>query len=117
MEYRSKNNGWRTFSEHWGFLTVVVVAVLTSQVLDFFTRLSGEPWICFYSIALAIASFGVALIFYAKLPLYRQRRFFTFGSGSLPERRRSFYRWGYGCAVFAVVLLFCLFLSRPWACG
>jgi hypothetical protein len=113
MEYRSKNNGWRTFSERWGFLSVVVVAVLTSQVLDFFSRLSGELWIWFYGIALGIALFGVCLIFYAKLPLYRERRFLTFGSGALPESRRSFYGRGYGCAVFAVVLLFRLFLSRP----
>jgi hypothetical protein len=113
MEYLNKNNGWRTFSEHWGYLIILVFAVAASQVLDFFTRLGGEPWIWFYGITLAIASFGVALIFYAKLPLYRKRRFLTFGSGSLPERRRSFYRWGYGFAVFAVVLLFCLFLSRP----
>jgi hypothetical protein len=112
MEYSSKNNGWRTFSEHWGFLTVLLVTVLGWQVLSFFTSLSGAPWIWFYGIALSLALFGVCLIFYAKLPLYRERRFVTFGSGALPQSRRSFYRWGYFCAVFAVVLLFCLFLSR-----
>ena len=62
--------------------------------------------------ALVVAGVGVTLIFYSKLPLYRQRRFFTFGSGALPESRRAFYRWGYRCVGFAVVLLLCLLLSR-----
>jgi hypothetical protein len=113
MDPRSQNNGLQTFLEHWGFLVVVVVAFFSSQVLTFFTRLSGTPWIWCYYVGLIIAAVGVALVFYAKLPLYRQRRFFTFGSRALPESRRSFYRWGYRCVTFIVALLLCLFLSRP----
>ena len=113
MEYRSKSNGLLTFIEHWWFLSIAIIAILASQVLSFFTRLSGTPWIWCYGIGLAIAAVGVSLIFYAKLPLYRQRRFLTFGSRALPESRRSFYRWGYRCVLFAVALLLCLFLSRP----
>jgi hypothetical protein len=113
MDYRSQNNGLQTFLEHWWFLSIAVIAVLTTLVLNFFTRLSGVPWIWCYVIGLAVAAVGVSLIFYAKLPLYRQRRFFTFGSRALPESRRSFYRWGYRCVLFAAALLLCLFLSRP----
>ncbi|MGA3266763.1 MAG: hypothetical protein ABSE16_08070 [Verrucomicrobiota bacterium] len=113
MEYRSDSNGLKTFLENWWFLYIAIVAFITSQVLDFFTRLSGTPWIWCYGIGLAVAAVGVALIFYAKLPLYRQRQFLTFGSRALPESRRSFYRWGYRCVLFAVALLSCLFLSRP----
>jgi hypothetical protein len=113
MEYRSKTNGLQTFVEHWRFLSIAVIAILTSQVLSFFSRLSGTPWIWCYGIGLAVAAVGVALIFYAKIPLYQQRRFLTFSSRALPERRRSFYRWGYRCVWFAVALLLCLFLSRP----
>ncbi len=113
MEYRSKSNGLLTFLEHWWLVCGAVIALLTSQVLSFFTRLSGAPWIWCYGVGLAVATVGVSLIFYAKLPLYRQRRFFTFGSRALPESRRTFYRWGYRCALFAIALLLCLFLSRP----
>jgi hypothetical protein len=113
MEYRSKDNGLQTFFEHWWFLSIIVIGVVTSQIIAFFTRLSGAPWIWCYAIGLAVAAVGVSLIFYAKLPLYRQRRFLTFGSRALPESRRSFYRWGYRCVLFAVALLLCLFLSRP----
>ena len=112
MEHRSENNGLHTFLEHWGFFVIVVVALLTSQVFNFFMGLTGMLWIYYYSIGLSAAAFGVALIFYAKLPLYRQRRFFTFGSRALPEGRRLFYRWGYRCVAFAVALLLCLLLSR-----
>jgi len=113
MEYRTKSNGLLTFLEHPWLVCGAVIALLASRLLTFFTRLSGAPWIWCYGIGLAVAAVGVSLIFYAKLPLYRQRRFFTFGSSPLPESRRAFYRWGYRCAFFAIALLLCLFLSRP----
>jgi hypothetical protein len=103
----------QTFLEHWGFLLMAIVGLLAAQVLMFFTRLTGTPWIWCYGVGLFVAAVGVALLFYSKLPLYRQRRFFTFGSAALPEGRRSFYRWGYRCVGFAVALLLCLLLSRP----
>src|SRR5688572_29890756 len=111
MDCQRQSNGLWTFLEHWWFLVVAISAFLASQVLSVFTRLSGTTWIWCYSIGLFCAGAGVALILYSKLPLYRQRRFFTFGSGALPESRRSFYRWGYRCVIFAVGLLLCLLLG------
>jgi hypothetical protein len=113
MEHRRQSNGLWTFLEHWWYLLLAAFVILASQVLDFLARLSGIPWIWCYSVGLAVAAVGVSLIFYAKLPLYRQRRFFTFGSRALPESKRPFYRWGYRCVLFAIALLLCLFLSRP----
>jgi hypothetical protein len=97
----------------WGGFVMLVTMVVSSQVFGFFSRLTGTLWIWCYAVGLAVATVGVSLIFYSKLPLYRQRRFFTFGSRALPEERRPFYRWGYRCVAIAVVLLLCLFLSRP----
>jgi len=113
MDYRRQDNGLLTFLEHWWFLVVVVAVFLASEVPTFFTTLSGTPWIWCYGVNLAVALMGIALVFYAKVPLYRERRFFTFGTWALPEQRRSFYRWGYRCVAFAIVLLMCLLLSRP----
>ena len=113
MDYERQSNGWVTFFEHWWFLVVAPIALLAAKVILFFMRLSGAPWIWCYGIGLVVAAVGVALIFYAKIPLYRQRRFFTFGSRALPENRRPFYRWGYRCVTFAVALLLCLLLSNP----
>jgi len=112
MDQHRDSNGLQTFLEHWGLLVIAVIAVLVSQVLIFFTRLSGAPWIWCYVLGLVVAALGIALLFYAKLALYRQRRFFTFGTRALPESGRPFYRWGYRCVAFSVALLFCLLLSR-----
>ena len=113
MDYQRQSNGWMTFFEHYWFLVIAVSALVASQLLSFFSRLTGTPWIWCYALALVVAGLGATLIFYSKLPLYRQRRFFTFGSGALPESRRACYRWGYRCAIFAVALLLCLLLSEP----
>ena len=112
MDYLRQSNGLVTFIEHWGLLLAAVYVFLGMQVLSFFTDLNGARWIWCYAIALLVAVAGAAMIFYAKLPLYRQRIFFTFGSRALPERRRSFYRCGYGCVIIAVGLLLCLLLSK-----
>jgi hypothetical protein len=113
MDTHRQSNGLQTFLEHYWFLVLSVSALVATVVLSFFSRLTGTPWIWCYAVALFVAGIGVSLIFYSKLPLYRRRRFFTFGSGALPESRRAFYRWGYRCAIFAVALLLCLLLSRP----
>jgi len=112
MDYQRKSNGLVTFLEHWWFLILPALAFVVWQLLSYFTRLTGAPWIWHYAISLAVAGVGVSLIFYAKVPLYRQRQFFRFGSGALPESRRSYYRWGYRCVIFAIVLLLCLLLSK-----
>jgi hypothetical protein len=113
MDYQGESNGWVTFAEHYWFLIMAASAILVLQGLNVFQRLTGTRWIWCYVVALSFAGVGVLLIFVAKLPLYRQHRFFTFGSAALPERLRAFYRWGYRFALFAVALLLCLLLTRP----
>jgi hypothetical protein len=113
MDYQRQSNGWLTFFEHYWFIVLGVSGLVAWRMLSFFTTLSGTPWIWCYTVALFIAGVGVALIFNSKLPLYRQRLFFTFGGAALPESRRAFYRWGYRCVSFAAAVLLCLLLSRP----
>ncbi len=113
MDYHRQNNGWMTFLGHYWFLLIAISALVASQLLSFFTRFTGAPWIWCYGVALFAAAVGLALILYSQLPLYRQRRFLTFGSRALPVQRRPFYRWGYRCVALAIVLLVCLLLSRP----
>jgi hypothetical protein len=112
MDYQRHSNGLVTFLEHWWLVVTAIVALLMSQLLTFFAELTGTRWIWCYGIGLTVSAVGVSLIFCAKIPLYREGRFFTFGSGALPESRRAFYRWGYRCCIFAFALLLCLLLSR-----
>ena len=102
-----------TFLEHWGFVVVAVIAVLASQVLMFFMRLSGTPWIWFFVASFALMTVGGGLICYAMLPVYRRGRFFAFGVKSVPEYLAGHYRWGWRVFLFGVVLGLCLLLSRP----
>jgi hypothetical protein len=113
MEYRSRSNGLGTFLQHWGFIVIVFVAALASQGLMFFTRLTGAPWIWFFVAGFALMLAGAGLIAYAKLPVYRSGRFFTFGVKSVPGDMKGHYRWGWRMFLFGVVLGLCLLLSRP----
>jgi hypothetical protein len=76
-------------------------------------RLSGTPWVWFFLASFAFMILGGGLIAYAKLPVYRNGRFFTFGLNSVPESLRGFYRWGWRVFLFGVVLSLCLLLSKP----
>src|ERR1041384_7688497 len=96
-----------------GPLSMIISCMLAGVLLPLISRLTDTRWISCYFTALAVASFGIGLLVYAKLPLYRQHRFFTFGARALPEPRRPFYRWGYACVIFSAILLLILLLSKP----
>lgn len=113
METQRNTKGLQTFLEHWWFAPVAVAAILASEVLELFSRLSGTPWICFFIASFSLMILGGGLIGYAKFPVYRSGRFFTFGAKSVPEHLRRYYRWGWCAFLFGVVLSLCLFLSRP----
>src|SRR5262245_24811550 len=69
---------------------VVIVAGGVSSLLS----ARGTTWVVAAVASLSVALLGAALIFVAKLPLYRERRFFSFGFRAIPESRHGFYRWG-----------------------
>lgn len=71
----------------------------------------GDPTI--YWIAFGLAVFGLALLFIAKLPLYRQGKFLTFGSKELPEKYKGIYRIAYYLIVASVVIML-LILAMLW---
>jgi len=112
MEHGSKSNGLLTFLEHWGFLLSLGLAVVFVRVLMFFFNLRGTPWIYFFVASMALLILGAALIVYAKMPVYRSGRFFTFGVNSVPPNLTGYYRWGWRVFSFGVVLLLCLLLSK-----
>ena len=92
-------------------LPVVIMAIFTSWLLS----IHGNTWIWATAASFGIAVFGAALLFVAKLPLYRQRRFFTFGIQALPESSHGFYRWGCRCSIAGCMLIvFLLIGSMAW---
>jgi hypothetical protein len=112
MEYHRETNGLKTFLENWWFLSVIVLAIVTSEVLSFFYNLSGMRWIYFFTGSQALLFIGAALILRAKIPVYRSGRFFTFGPKYIPENLAAYYRWGWRVFLFGVALSLCLLLSK-----
>lgn len=92
-------------------LTAVMV-FLGSEVLMFFTNLSGTLWIYFFVASFVLLFSGCALIACAKFPVYRSGRFFTFGLKSVPQHLLGYYRWGWRVFLFGVILGLCLLLSK-----
>lgn len=43
-------------------------------------------------LAFALSSVGLVMLFISRIPLYRRRRFFAFGSSELPDRQKVLYR-------------------------
>jgi hypothetical protein len=114
MERQKQGNGWETFFEHWGlFLPITIVGLAVSQIFSYFGKLTGTPWIYFLIASTVLLISGSALILYAKIPVYRSGRFFTFGVKSVPVRVAGFYRWGWRLFLLGVILSLCLLLSRP----
>jgi len=113
MEQHRQSNGLKTFLEHWGLSLTPFLVFLVSPLLFFFMRLSGASWIWFFAASFALMISGGSLICYAKFPIYRRGRLFTFGIKSVPEHLAGYYRWGWRVFLFGVVLSLCLSFSRP----
>jgi hypothetical protein len=89
--------------------------ILSMALMQSLLSLRGWPWVIAYSCALLVAIIGAALLFRAKLPLYRQRRFFTFGSRHLPADSLPLYRLALRfCLVGFSAAIVLLLLSLPW---
>jgi len=92
-------------------MTIVplIAALLTGMLLDpLFQAWSGDPTMLY--LAVVLAGIGIVLLFFARLPLYRQRRFFSIGSGALDPKHRRLYRWAYGFIGSGTILLALLHL-------
>lgn len=112
MESRGKDGGYETFLEHWGTTLVFLTIAALCTVFDFFLNLSGAPWIRLFIAGLVLLISGAGLILFAKIPVYRSRRFFTFGVKSVPEGMTGYYRWGWRIFLIGVAVSLGLLLSR-----
>jgi hypothetical protein len=64
---------------------------------------AGEKTFAFCVVTI-IALTGVSLLAWAKWPLYQQGIYCSFGPSSIPESRRTYYRWGMGMIVVGGLL-------------
>jgi hypothetical protein len=74
---------------------IAVIAMLTAMLLPSVTSLRGEVITRLYWVGVAGGVFGIVLLFLARLPLYRQGRFLTFGPRELDQIHRRLYWLAY----------------------
>jgi hypothetical protein len=87
------------------FLVMAVVSMLGSMLLPVIVRLKTADMRALYSFGLGAGILGVILLFVARLPLYKQRRFLTIGPMKLDREHRRIYWLAY-VLVAASLLLF-----------
>jgi hypothetical protein len=97
MEKKSSNwyfppdLGCLLFSWIW----IVLIMVLGGGILSLVSRLrSGDVLEIFY-VSLGCSGIGTILLFLARLPLYRQRQFFSVGPWALDRSHRRLYWLAY----------------------
>jgi multisubunit Na+/H+ antiporter MnhB subunit len=102
-EKRSSN--W-DFSPDMAFLFFLFGAIFLILFTMVGISVKRNPWDSFlFRPALALGGAGAILLFCARLPLYRQRRFFTIGPKELHGVYRKLYLAAYTCIVPSVILL------------
>lgn len=96
MEYHRQSHGRKTTLEQlWLPLNLAVSASAAHFLIPLLTGPPASRWLLVFTAACAFSVTGALLILRAKLPVYGQRRFFTFGPGALPTNRLTAYRWGW----------------------
>ncbi len=100
-------NSFRYLPAELLILPIVIVALSTSWQLS----LRGWPWIFAYGCTLFISLLGAIFLLHAKLPLYRQHRFFTFGTRDLPPASVPLYRRGLLLSAIGTFLSLLLILT------
>jgi hypothetical protein len=100
------------FPRDWSFFLALqalpFVSLFVASLLVWFVLGTRQGDLTFVWIAMGLAVVGILLLFLARLPLYRQGRFLTFGSRALPEWHRKVYRIAYGFIGISVILMLAL---------
>ena len=87
------------------FLVIPSIAILVSSLLPVLAYIKRAEILGLFYVALGLGGAGSVLLFFARLPLYRQHRFWKFGPRELPSFHRKLY-WLACLFVITGVLLF-----------
>jgi hypothetical protein len=94
---------WACLFGLWVVLPAEVI--LASCLLPALAQLKEANVVAVFYSGLAVGCFGIVLLFLARLPFYRQRRFWTFGPSALPNLHRKLYWLAYAAIVATLLLL------------
>lgn len=76
------------------------------------TSLRGWPWVAASAVAVLTVAIGGSLIFRAKWPVYREKRFFTFGARALPDSSIPLYQRGWWYVISGAAVAVMLLVGR-----
>lgn len=116
MNVRDPHSDWY-IPPDWRLILSWYVIVLPTAILTamFMAALGAAaqgdttlPWIAF-----VIGAVGITMLFFARLPLYRQRRFFSFGPQALPAGHRRLYWIAYGVIGASIAIMTLLLVVLP----
>ena len=88
------------------FALAFVCGLATTLMNTFFAVRRGD--LSFLVVSFGVCLTGVLLLFFARLPLYRQRRWFTFGPRHLTGIHRRIYFVAYGFLVIGFTMILAL---------
>jgi len=88
----------------WMFV-MPAFAILTCLLLPALDLLKETNAVGLFYSGLGLGCFGIVLLFLARLPLYRQCKFLTFGPRELPAFHRKLYWLAYLFVVASVLSL------------
>jgi len=104
-----RRSDWHLPEEVLGLLStlflVPAIAVIAGLLLPAITTLRSVDVTRLFSVGLAAGAAGAVLLFFARLPLYRQRRFWTFGPRELDRFHRRLYWLAYFVVLASISLL------------
>jgi hypothetical protein len=86
-------------------LAPMLLGILVAVVLPYFSLAERRGDRTLLAVALILGGIGVVLLFFARLPLYRQRRFFVFGASELSGFHKRLYYAAYVFIVPCILIL------------
>jgi hypothetical protein len=102
----SKKGDWTPLSpDILAWLTLPLIGGFALLVVYAMQYLRQRVFIADFLVAVGLGVVGIGLLFFARLPLYRQRRFMTFGPRHLDSTHRKLYWRAYGFVAVSVALL------------
>lgn len=97
----------------FGFWPGVIIAILGGfVVLPIVNNLKRGEITGLFMTALILGATGSYLLFLARLPLYRHRKFWTIGPSQLDSKHRRLYWLAYGLIFPSVCLLLLIYFSQ-----